>query len=101
MCSGLYFAYKTLWMEYLTDKKRKSLNILSSSTIGLGAMTAGALMGNYLYLSKSKKVILKKSTFIPNRLKILALLFCTYATTAELMDRNLLFWGAGSLTLLA
>ena len=74
--------------------------MLSYATIGFGALTSGVLMGNFIYLNNSLKPTGKSQNFIPNRLKLLSLIFLTFAATSELMDRNMFFWGAGSLTLL-
>lgn len=74
--------------------------MLAYSTIGFGALTSGVLMGNFIYLNNSLKSTGKSANFIPNRLKLLSLIFLTFSATSELMDRNMFFWGAGSLTLL-
>jgi hypothetical protein len=96
--TGLYFAFKSLWQDYLSDKKRKSLNILTHSTIGFGAVLTGTLMGNYLQLAKANRI---KSHFNPTKLKVfLMLTFCS-AVTIEMIDRNVFVWGAGSISLAA
>jgi hypothetical protein len=87
-----------LWEDYLTYNKRKSLNMLSYSTIGFGAVLTGTLMGNYLQLAKIDRV---RVVFNPFRLRILLLLSLCYFGAAELIDRNLFIWGAGTLTLAA
>ncbi len=72
------------------------MNILSYSTIGFGAVLTGTLIGNYLQLARSDRV---KSFFFPSRFKMLLALSFAYFGAAELIDRNVFIWGAGTLTL--
>jgi hypothetical protein len=96
--TGIYFAFKSLWQDYLSDKKRKSLSVLTHSTIGFGAVLTGTLMGNYLQLTKANRI---KSHFNPTKLKVFLLLTLCSAVTSEMIDRNVFVWGAGSLSLAA
>ena len=96
--TGLYFAFKSLWQDYLSDRKRKSLNIITHSTIGFGALLTGTLMGNYMQYAKANRI---KTHFSPSKLKLFLLLTLCFAATSEMIDRNVFVWGAGSLSLAA
>ena len=98
--TGLYFTFSGLWSDYLTSKKRKQLSFLTYVIMAFGGVFTGALMGNYIYSGKSIYQMYANRLNSSFKLKCLLAVYGLYGISVELIERNLFYWGAGTLATL-
>jgi hypothetical protein len=97
---GVYFTLNTLWSDYITAKKKKSLSLANTAICSVGSMSLGVLMGGY-FLNKNSSALIKKKMTTISQLKILLGVSLLYFIAVEQLERNLFYWGSGTVICLA